>query len=224
MVALLMLLWQATGVTITAEVDRVRVPVGEDVVYTVRAVSTLPGTFQVQLPPISGFDIVGRFERLDEVVAGMPGARAYQFELTLRASQVGTWSLSPLVVSVGGESHVAPDVRVTVVGTSATDPVRNPRLMELIRRVPEPVPGEAATLVTLVSDSRIYQGAQLDVLTAAWFSRSLRARLRRSPTLKPPSCQGSGRFRSRRFPGFSRLAPSATTPMTCSSAIKSPFR
>jgi len=190
MVALLMLLWQATGVTITAEVDRVRVPVGEDVVYTVRAVSTLPGTFRVQLPPISGFDIVGRFERLDEVVAGMPGARAYQFELTLRASQVGTWSLSPLVVSVGGESHVAPDVRVTVVGTSATDPVRNPRLMELIRRVPEPVPGEAATLVTLVSDSRIYQGAQLDVLTAAWFSRSLRARLRRSPTLKPPVLPG----------------------------------
>ncbi len=190
MVALLLLLWQTASVTITAETDRGRVAVGEEVVFTIRAVSTLSGAFQVQLPPIAGFDVVGRFERLDDVVVGMPGARSYQLELTLRAAQVGTWSLSPLVVSIGSESHVAPDVRVTVVGTSATDPARNPRLMDLIRRVPEPVPGEAATVVTLVSDARIYQGGQLDVLTAAWFSRNLRARLRRSPTLKPPVLPG----------------------------------
>jgi len=190
MFAWLMLLWQTIGTTVTAEADRSRVPIGEEVVFTIRAVSTASGIFRVHLPPISGFDVVGRFERLDDVVVGMPGARAYQLELTLRATQIGTWSMSPLVVSVGSESHAAPDVRVTVVGTSATDPARNPRLLELIRRVPEPAPGEAATLVTLVSDTRIHQGGQLDVLTAAWFSRSLRARLRRSPTLKPAVLPG----------------------------------
>ncbi|MHB1328520.1 MAG: BatD family protein [Gemmatimonadales bacterium] len=190
MVALLLLLWQTASVSITTEADRSRVAVGEEVVVTIRTVSNLPGTFQVTFPPMAGFEVAGRFERLDDVVVGMPGARSYQVEVTLRAVQVGTWSLSPLVVSIGSEAHVAPDVRITVVGTSATDPARNPRLMDLIRRVPDPVPGEAATVVTLVSDSRIYQGGQLDVLTAAWFSRNLRARLRRSPTLKPPVLPG----------------------------------
>ncbi|MFN0177263.1 MAG: hypothetical protein ACKVZ0_00575 [Gemmatimonadales bacterium] len=185
----LLLLLQAAQITVTATVDRDRAPVGDQINYTLRAVTALAGPVRIELPQQSGLEIVERTERIDPV-AGPPATRAYQLELVLRAAEVGRWRFGPVLVFVGASTEVAPDVEVTVTATSNVDANRNPRVVELIQRVPPPDPGANATLAIVLSDPRLYQGDQLDILTAAWFPRSLRARLRRPPTLKPPVLAG----------------------------------
>ncbi|MDX2056389.1 MAG: hypothetical protein SFV24_01195 [Gemmatimonadales bacterium] len=175
-----------TSIAVSATADRTRLPVGEEVSYSLRATTTAAGNFRVELPQVTGFEVVERAERLDETAAG----RTYQLDLTLRAVEVGSWRFGPVLVFVGPIAETAPDLTIVVVGAAAADPTANPRLMELIRAMPPPDPGSTATLVTVVSDRRLPQGGQLDVLTGAWFSRALRARLRRPPTLKPPVLAG----------------------------------
>jgi hypothetical protein len=81
---------------------------------------------------------------------------------------------------------------ITVVvgpGTPGTNTV-SPRLRGLLERAPPPHrPGEPA-LVLVASSDRVYVGEQVDIVTAAWFPRDLRARLRRPPTLSPPGLAG----------------------------------
>lgn len=184
-------LWvQAGQVAVTATVDRDRAPIGEQISYSLRAVTSLSGAFRVELPEVTGLEVVERTERLDPVLGSNPPARAFQLELTLRAAEVGRWRFSPVLVFVGSTTEVAPEVEVVVSATSNADANRNPRLIELIQRVPPPDPGQNATLAIVASSAEVYQGDQLDVLTAAWFPRSLRNRLRRPPTLKPPVLAG----------------------------------
>ncbi len=175
-----------TGVAVSATADRTRLAVGEEVVYTLRATTALAGNFRVELPTVAGLEVVERAERLEEAA----GERTYQLDLTLRAMEVGSWRFGPVLVFIGSAVETAPDLTLVVVGAAAADPTSNPRLMALIRSLPPPDPGSSATLVTVVSDARLPQGGQLDVLTGAWFSRTLRARLRRPPTLKPPVLAG----------------------------------
>lgn len=188
--AALLLFLQAAGPAVEATVDRSRVPVGDEVLYSVRVVSADAGAFRVELPQIDGLLLAERTERVDESRSGGQLTRAYQLEVRYRASQVGVWRIDPVLVFVGAETAVAPPVVVTVTNTGATEPAPNPRVAELIRRVPGPTAGEPATLAVVVSKDRLYQGEQLDIVTGAWFSRSLRARLRRPPTLKPPVLAG----------------------------------
>ncbi len=186
----LWLLWQvATSVSVEAVVDRASVPVGDEVVYSVRVASAKAGSFRVELPQLDGLLMVDRTERLDEArAAGQP--RAYFLEVRFRAAQVGTWRIDPVLVFLGSEATMAPPVTVVVTGTGSGSPAPNPRVASLIGRVPNPSANEPATLSVVVSKDRLYQGEQLDILTAAWFSRSLRARLRRPPSLKPPALAG----------------------------------
>ncbi len=187
----LWLLWQvATSVSVEAAVDRASVPIGDEVVYTVRVSSARPGAFRVELPQLDGLLMMDRTERLDEARAAAQTTRTYFLEVRFRAGQVGTWRIDPVLVFLGNETTMAPPVTVVVTGAGAGAPAPNPRVASLINRVQNPTPGEPATLSVVVSKDRLYQGEQLDVLTAAWFSRSLRARLRRPPTLKPPALAG----------------------------------
>ena len=187
----LWLLWQvATAVSVDATVDRASVPVGDEVRYSVRVTSAMVGAFRVELPQLDGLLLAGRTERLDEALAAGQTTRTYLLEVRFRAAQVGTWRIDPVLIFVGSETAMAPPVTVTVTGSGAALPAPNPRLAALVGRVRSPTAGEAATLAVVVSSERLYQGEQLDVLTAAWFSRSLRARLRRAPTLKPPALSG----------------------------------
>lgn len=180
-----------SAVAVTASVDRARVPVGDEVIYSLRAVIQGPGPVRAELPQVSGLEVLERTERLDPVV-GTDGARAFVLDVRLRAASVGTWRFGPVLIFVGGNAEFAPETTVAVVTSAAalTSPTTNPRLLALVRRVPPPPDRDEATLVVLVSDPSVVRGEQLDVLTAAWFPRSIRARLRRAPTLKPPVLAG----------------------------------
>src|SRR5262249_22808224 len=120
-----------------------------------------------------------------------PPTREYVSEIRLKATQVGTWSWSPVLVFVGPVSELAPDVTVTVVGAGSADPsASNPTLLGLIQRARPPTSGSTATLGIVVSADRVLKGEQLDVPTPVWSPRPPRAGLRRPPTLKPPVLSG----------------------------------
>ncbi len=223
---LLAALWlQVVPVGVTASVDRDRVSVGDEVVYSLRAVTAQRGTFRVELPRLAGLEILEQTERIEPVAGGDSAGRVYVLELTLRAAEVGTWRFGPVLILVGAVTEVAPEIVVTVAGTAQTEPSRNPRLLDLIRRVPPPNPGANATLAIVVSADRMFQGDQLDVLTAAWFPRSLRSRLRRPPTLKPPVLVGVWSVPQAPIPGLvaSRLVGEETYDLFISHQIAYPL-
>jgi hypothetical protein len=199
-----LLLLQAPPIAVTVSLDRNQVQVGEDVVYSLRAVTSEAGPIRVELPQSDGLEVIARTERTDPPIRG---ERSYHLELTLRAAEVGAWRYGPVVIMVGAVTEVAPEVLVTVAGTASAEPSRNPLLLELIRRVPPPNPGSNATLALVVSAQRLFQGDQLDLLTAAWFPRSLRVRLRRPPTLKPPVLAGVWSVPQRPIPGIVASRP-----------------
>jgi len=63
------------------------------------------------------------------------------------------------------------------------------RVESLLARTPSPREGEVAVITSSSADT-VYVGDQIEILTTAWFPASLRERLRRPPTLRPPSLNG----------------------------------
>lgn len=63
------------------------------------------------------------------------------------------------------------------------------RVEALLPRTPIPREGQVAVLTATSADT-VYLGDQLEILTTAWFPVSVRQRLRRPPTLRPPSLNG----------------------------------
>lgn len=63
------------------------------------------------------------------------------------------------------------------------------RVEALLPRSPIPREGQVA-VVTTASDDIVWLGDQLEILTTAWFPVSIRQRLRRPPTLRPPTLNG----------------------------------
>ena len=172
---------------VSAELDRERVGIGEAVTLTVRAV--IPGTkpVRVMLPAFDGFSLIGRSDRRE---SGGPGGDAFVVELRLRAQRVGLWRLGPVRLDIGEEVLSAPEVEVAVeAGTRSSAPVLGPRVLALIERARPPTPGDVAVTLLVSTDTALV-GEQVDVVTAAWFPRELLSRLRRAPTLSPPTIDG----------------------------------
>ncbi|HEU5171666.1 MAG TPA: BatD family protein [Gemmatimonadales bacterium] len=173
-----------------ASVDRDQLSVGDELVYSVQAVSRSASPLQVRIPTVNGFEVVGRTERSSVSHLGGP-SRATTLELRLRALRAGTWVIGPAKAVQDGEEIVAPAISVKVdepPGVVAL--AANPALRSLLDRAAAPAkPGEPAVSLAL-SARRGAVGEQLEVLTAAWFPRELRVRLRRPPTLQPPVIEG----------------------------------
>ncbi len=204
MLASLLLLLQAaqSPIAITATAEPGRVAVGEEVVLTVEARTTLTGPISAEITAPPGLDLIGRSERVDPAIQPAAG-RVYRLELRLRARQVGTWRFGSAVLFVGGVPEIIPDVVVTVSGSGySVTSAPSVRLIHLIQRAPPPRAVPGATLAVVVSAKQVYRGQQLDVLTAAWFPRSIRARLRRAPTLKPPVLDGVWSIQQRAVSGI----------------------
>lgn len=183
---LLALLLQGPPPEIHAEVDRDRLTVGEELVYTVRAVSRSHEPMQVRVAPFTGLEVVARSERSEVALAGGP-MRTTVLEIRLRALRPGRWDVGPARAVQGSETAVAPAITIAVDDSpAAVAAAVNPRVQRLLQRAPPPrEPGRAAvTVVTSAETVRV--GEQVDVLTAAWFPRELRVQLRRPPTLQPP--------------------------------------
>lgn len=187
---LLPLLLQAAPLELRTSVDRSRVAVGEEIVFTLSASGRSTAAFRADVPPIDGFALVERRERTDVIPAGGQVTRVYTLELQLRAEQVGTWTIGPVQVEHGVNSAVSNPETVVVTNTgSGVQTGLDADLLALISRVPQPRYGGPSVFV-VPSAPVVYAGDQLNVLTAAWLPRGLRLRLRQPPTLSPPALPG----------------------------------
>ena len=83
-----------------ASVDEDRVSVGEELTYTLRAVSHSPVPMQVTLAPFKGLEIVARSERT-EVGFGAGPTRTTVLEVRLRAVRPGHWEIGPARAGAG---------------------------------------------------------------------------------------------------------------------------
>lgn len=63
------------------------------------------------------------------------------------------------------------------------------RVESMLGRSEYPREGDVAVITTASTDT-VYVGDQVEVITVAWFPTSVRERLRRPPTLRPPSLNG----------------------------------
>jgi hypothetical protein len=190
-IALLLLaaLAQGGGPSLDAAVDEDRVSVGEDLVYTLRAVSHSPLPMQVSVSPFTGLEIVSRSER-SEVSVGADPARTTVLEVRLRAVRPGRWQLGPARAVQGRDTVEAAAIVVDVTASrAATASTLSPRLKRLLEHARPPSAGEAGVDLIVSADS-VRVGEQVDVVTAAWFPRDLRLQLRRPPTLQPPVIDG----------------------------------
>ncbi len=176
-----------------ASVDENRIAVGEELTYTLRAVSRSPAPMQVTLAPFNGLEIVARSERT-EVGLGGDVTRTTLVEIRLRAVRPGRWELGPARAVQGRDTVEAEPIVVDVTATrAATASALSPRLRGLIDRATPPPSGDPAVDL-LVSTDTARVGEQVDVVTAAWFPRDLRMQLRRPPTLQPPVIDGVWSF------------------------------
>jgi len=176
-----------------ASVDEDRVSVGEELTYTLRAVSHSPVPMQVTLAPFTGLEIVARSERT-EVGFGAGPTRTTVLEIRLRAVRPGHWQIGPARAAQGRDTVEAAPVVVDVAANrAATASTLSPRLRRLLDLAAPPPPGQPAVDL-LVSTDSVRVGEQVDVVTAAWFPRDLRLQLRRPPTLQPPVIDGVWSF------------------------------
>jgi hypothetical protein len=186
---LLVALAQGGPPTLDASVDEDRVSVGEDLVYSLRAVSHSPLPMQVSVSPFNGLEIVSRSER-SEVSVGPDPTRTTVLEVRLRAVRPGRWQVGPARAVQGRDTVEAAAIVVDVIASrAATASTLSPRLKLLLAHARPPTAGQAAVDLIVSADS-VRVGEQVDVVTAAWFPRDLRLQLRRPPTLQPPVIDG----------------------------------
>jgi BatD DUF11 like domain len=185
----LLALVQVIGPELSASVDQDRVAVGEEIVYTLRAVSHSSDPMDLSIAPANGFEIISRSERTEVSLSSGP-VRTTTLELRLRAVRPGRWQIGP-ARAVQGRLVAEADAVIVDVDPSAaaTATAMNPRLRALMDRAPPPPRGKAAVALVVSADT-VSVGEQVDVVTAAWFPRDLRLQLRRPPTLQPPVIDG----------------------------------
>ncbi|HEU5304483.1 MAG TPA: BatD family protein, partial [Gemmatimonadales bacterium] len=202
MIALfLAVLLQGAPPELHVSLDQDRVAVGEEVVYTVRAVSRSQEPMTVSVAPANGFEIVSRSERTEVSLAGGP-TRTTVLEIRFRALRPGRWQIGPARVEQGTEVVEAEPLVLDVDPSAAVAATTlNPRLRALLERTPPPPRGKAAVALVVSADT-VRVGEQVDVVTAAWFPRDLRLQLRRPPTLQPPVIDGVWSFPQAAPPGI----------------------
>ena len=194
MIALLLgLALQGAPPELHVSLDQDRISVGEEVVYTVRAVSRSQEPMNVWIAPANGFEIVSRSERTEVSFTAGP-IRTTVLEVRLRALRPGRWQIGPAKVEQGREVVDADPLVIDVDPSAAIAATTlNPRLRSLLDRTPPPPRGKASVAL-VVSSETVTVGEQVDVVTAAWFPRDLRLQLRRPPTLQPPVIDGVWSF------------------------------
>ena len=181
---------QGGGPSLEASVDEERVSVGEDLLYTLHAVSHSREPMHVTVAPFTGLEIVSRSER-SEVSLGHDPTRTTVLEVRLRAVRPGRWQLGPARAVQGSDTVEAAAIVVDVTASrAATASTLSPRLRRLLDQARPPRAGQAASVDLIVSADSVRVGEQVDVVTAAWFPRDLRLQLRRPPTLQPPVVDG----------------------------------
>ena len=180
---------QGPGPRLDASVDVDRLSVGEELSYTLRAVSHSPAPMQVTVAPFPGFELIGRSEST-ELALGDASTRTTILEIRLRAVRPGRWQVGPAFAVQGSDTVEASAIVVDVVADrAAVASALTPRLRRLLDRTVPPAAGQPG-IDLLVSSDTARVGEQIDVVTLAWFPHDLRLQLRRPPTLQPPVIDG----------------------------------
>ena len=199
----LLALLQGQALDVTAAVDRARVPVGEEVTLTIQVRAQGVDAPRFDLPPLSGFSVVGTRDAAEVALEGASGVtRTAMRALTLRAERPGRLTIGSVRVHVG--DAVATTAPFTIVVDSAASFPANALTAvarALLAAAPPPSRGDQVALSIVAPAAPAIVGHQLDVVLAAWFPRSLRERLRRTPLLTlltpenvwsyPPAAPGS---------------------------------
>lgn len=199
----LLALLQGQALDVTAAVDRARVPVGEEVTLTIQVRAQGVDAPRFDLPPLSGFSVVGTRDAAEVALEGASGVtRTAMRALTLRAERPGRLTIGSVRVHVG--DAVATTAPFTIVVDSAASFPANALsavARALLAAAPPPSRGDQVALSIVAPAAPAIVGHQLDVVLAAWFPRSLRERLRRTPLLTlltpenvwsyPPAAPGS---------------------------------
>jgi hypothetical protein len=186
----LALVQQHPAPQVMSAVDRDHVVVGDVVELTVRITSQTPEPVQVSLPPLLGFELVGRSER-SEVSYGNAKGRITTVTLQLRATTRGHWRIGKIQIRQGSHLEEAEPVDVYVDrGSAATASALPSRIRRVLEQAPPPRGSPPAAISLVVSDPSVVVGQQVDVVTIAWFQRDLRQQLRRSPTVEAPRIEG----------------------------------
>ncbi|MBK9549061.1 MAG: hypothetical protein IPO52_08210 [Gemmatimonadetes bacterium] len=76
----------------------------------------------------------------------------------------------------------------------------SPRARDMLGRFPLPAAAGGVSIAVRFSKDTAWVGEQVELVTAAWFPRELRDRLRRPPTLRGPSLSGLWSVQSQSLP------------------------
>jgi hypothetical protein len=198
---LLLALLQTSAPELHVSVDQDRLSVGEELLYTVRAVSRSSEPMSLTVAPLNGFEVIARSERTEVSFSNGP-TRTTLLEIRLRALRPGRWQVGPARVVQGGVMNEASAVTVDVEpNATVAGAALNPQLRALLERTPPPPRGKAGVALVVSADT-VRVGEQVDVVTAAWFPRDLRLQLRRPPTLQPPVIDGVWSYPQATPPGI----------------------
>jgi hypothetical protein len=186
-------LQQSPQLSAEMQVDYDRIPMGGEVVLTIRAQSRSSDPIQISLPPLAGLELIARSER-SEVSAGLAVGRTTVLELRLRGSMPGKWRIGPPKIRQSGTEIETEPLVIEVTGSAgsatATASSISSNVQKLLAQSRPPKSGRDASVTIILSSPSAFVGEQVDVVTAAWFPRELRLQLRRPPTVQTPSIDG----------------------------------
>lgn len=176
---------QGQALDVTAGVDRARVTVGQEVTLTIQVRAQGVDAPRFDLPPLSGFSVVGTRDAAEVALEGASGATRMALRaLTLRAERPGRLTIGSVRVHVGDAVATTAPFTITV-DSAASFPtaVLSAVAKTLLAAAPPPTRGDQVALSIVAPAAPAMVGHQLDVILTAWFPHRLRERLRRPPLL-----------------------------------------
>src|SRR5438445_467988 len=190
---LLVALQSAAPPDVTAQVDRARVPAGEELTLTIRARSRSAEPVALTLPGLTGFTIVASREVTEVTLEGVGGpVRTMTREVRLSTQRPGTLVIGPVRVRQGLREIATPPLTVTVDSAAAgLATAVSPIARRLIEAAPPPAHNDRVALSLILPGDSVLVGQQLDVIAAAWFPRELRTRLSYPPILSLQTAEGA---------------------------------
>jgi hypothetical protein len=178
---------------VTAQVDRARLPAGEELTLTIRARSRSSEPLALALPGLTGFTIVSSREVMEVALEGVGGPlRTMTRELRLKTQRPGTLVIGSVRVRQGPREIATPPLTVTVDSAApGLATTVSPIARRLIEAAPPPAHNDRVALSLILPGDSVLVGQQFDVIAAAWFPRELRSRLAYPPILSLQTAEGT---------------------------------
>ena len=181
----------AQEVSVTASVDRQKMSVDESLTLTVSVSgANVQGTSKPKLPSLDGFDVMGTSSSSSISWINGRVSMTQEYRYTLMPRSVGTFTIDPVEVRIGGKTWRTEPIRVEVVQAARTKPPAGSSAPGGQRSPPEAQTSQRAQgnifITTEVDKRKAYVGEQL-LLTFTYYSRLA---LWNAPQYTPPETPG----------------------------------